>query len=134
MNDPTDMLTGDPVMEIDLGLTARQEQEVSALLQQAQTRRIEHATQRMQLAAAAGRERRMLEDGQVDIMIDPDSYHYWGQRLGYECWWDPQFVSEYQRDNEYSRVRSHPDNTTILVPGHAGISAGATRAFHKTYH
>lgn len=26
-------------------------------------------------------------------------YHYWGLRLGYECWSDKEFVEEYKRDN-----------------------------------
>jgi len=38
--------------------------------------------------------------------IDPHSYHYWGKRLGYKCWHDKQFLREYFRDNEESRVKT----------------------------
>ncbi len=47
------------------------------------------------------------------MMIPPTSYHYWGQRLGYECWEDAQFVREFLRDNEVCRVRSRPANTVV---------------------
>lgn len=46
-------------------------------------------------------------------MIPPTSYHYWGQRLGYECWEDEQFVREYWRDNEACRVKSRPANAMV---------------------
>jgi hypothetical protein len=63
---------------------------------------------RMALAAKAGGERRILKGdvgGYTDMMIDPVSYHYWGNRLGYACWDDPQFVAEYKRDNPECRVK-----------------------------
>jgi hypothetical protein len=47
--------------------------------------------------------------GEVDFQIHPVFYHYWGQRLGYECWDDPQFVRELKRDNEVVRVRNESD-------------------------
>jgi hypothetical protein len=47
------------------------------------------------------------------MMVPPTSYHYWGLRLGYECWDDEPFVREYLRDNEVSRVRSRPANATV---------------------
>lgn len=69
-------------------------------------------------AARAGGERKFLRsaegDGEVDMMIHPVSYHYWGQRLGYECWDDPQFRREYKRDNEVARVKSRSDRLTIV--------------------
>lgn len=37
--------------------------------------------------------------GRKVASIPPDSYHYWGQRLGYECWGDKQFLAEFLRDN-----------------------------------
>lgn len=47
------------------------------------------------------------------MMIPPTSYHYWGQRLGYECWEDKQFVREFLRDNEVCRVKTRPVNTMV---------------------
>lgn len=43
--------------------------------------------------------------GEMRMRIDADAYHYWGQRLGYECWKDPQFLHEYQRDNPAVKVK-----------------------------
>lgn len=67
------------------------------------------ARRRMAAAQRAGGERRILRDGDaggfVEMMIDPASYHYWGRRLGYQCWEDPQFRREYLRDNAESRVK-----------------------------
>jgi hypothetical protein len=64
----------------------------------------------MALAAKQGGERVVLrgrqDEGYIDMQIHPASYHYWGQRLGYDCWQDPQFRKEYLRDNEASRVKT----------------------------
>lgn len=53
--------------------------------------------------------------GQVDIHIHPESFHYWGQRLGYECWDDPQFLAEYKRDNPASRPNVVNDRLVVTV-------------------
>lgn len=39
--------------------------------------------------------------------IDAMAYHYWGKRLGYECWKDPQFRREYMRDNPEVRIKTN---------------------------
>lgn len=44
--------------------------------------------------------------GGLEARIDTAAFHYWGQRLGYECWTDKQFKKEFLRDNPQSRVRS----------------------------
>lgn len=44
--------------------------------------------------------------GQHIMTIDAVAYHYWGQRLGYECWADKQFRREYMRDNPEVRVNT----------------------------
>ena len=51
----------------------------------------------------------------VAVLNGPD-FHYWGQRLGYECWDDPEFLREYLRDNPDSRVNAPLAKTTILNP------------------
>ena len=42
--------------------------------------------------------------GRLRLRIDPYTYHYFGQRLGYKCWHDKQFFREFERDNPYARV------------------------------
>jgi hypothetical protein len=37
--------------------------------------------------------------GRKIASIPPESYHYWGHRLGYECWSDKAFMDEFLRDN-----------------------------------
>lgn len=59
--------------------------------------------------------------GQMTMRIDPDSYHYWGLRLGYACWKDKQFVKEYLRDNPECKVNSRPTKTTLVVSGNKKI-------------
>lgn len=44
--------------------------------------------------------------GRLRMRVDPDSYHYWGQRLGYDCWKDPTFLNEYEKNNPYCKVNS----------------------------
>lgn len=44
--------------------------------------------------------------GQLEMRIDPDSFHYWGQRLGYDCWNDKQFRKDYAKANPYCKVNS----------------------------
>jgi hypothetical protein len=40
------------------------------------------------------------------MRVPADAFHYWGQRLGYECWEDEQFLREYERDNPQVKVKS----------------------------
>ncbi|MDR1280299.1 MAG: hypothetical protein LBK99_05710 [Opitutaceae bacterium] len=47
--------------------------------------------------------------------IHAESYHYWGQRLGYECWDDPQFMREYLRDVPAARVRTVTGRVSVVV-------------------
>lgn len=70
------------------------------------------------LAAANARvERAALEGmGRLRMEVDADVYHYWGQRLGYECWNDPQWLREFERDNPEVRVPQRPRRTSIVVP------------------
>jgi hypothetical protein len=44
--------------------------------------------------------------GRLRMVITPDAFHYWGRRLGYECWRDHQFLREFERDNPAVRVKS----------------------------
>ena len=59
--------------------------------------------------------------GQLSARIPVDSYHYWGQRLGYACWKDEDFVQGFFRDNPECRVNSKAENTTLLVNGTKGL-------------
>lgn len=120
----------------DLGLNAAQDREVREVLCRWEEQRRRLARVRMRQAAAEGGERRVLRGpdgngGEVTMMVDPVSYHYWGQRLGYACWSDAQFCREYLRDNPEARVRSRSVNPTVLVQGRGGL--GGTRRFRKTY-
>jgi hypothetical protein len=44
--------------------------------------------------------------GTPTLEVDSYAYHYWGQRLGYECWHDKQFLREFWRDNPDARVKA----------------------------
>ncbi len=98
-------------------------------------RRARQAKCMKEIAAAqkTGGERRFLRGeggGEVEMMIHPTSYHYWGQRLGYECWDDPTFRREYRRDNPVARVKSVSEKLTIvkpdLVPNTSALKRGPT--------
>jgi hypothetical protein len=92
-----------------LGVTR---EDVLRELQYRAAKKREMMLKRMAAAQRAGGERRILRTadgdlGAVEMMIDPVSYHYWGQRLGYKCWEDEQFRREYLRDNDVARVKTH---------------------------
>jgi hypothetical protein len=87
----------------------------------------EAALREQALAAELGNVRFCLEYGEQDLMVHPVFYHYWGRRLGYECWQDAEFVREFQRDNEICRVKNVSRKTPIL--GHVG--SGMRRYFDK---
>jgi hypothetical protein len=90
-----------------LGVTREQ---VLAELDYRQRMKEEAMLKRLAAAQRAGGERRAIKtpfgEGYQDMMIDPVSYHYWGRRLGYECWECPQFRREYLRDNAQCRVKT----------------------------
>ena len=43
--------------------------------------------------------------GRLRMRVDGTAFHYWGQRVGYGCWKDEQFLKEFERDNPEARVR-----------------------------
>jgi hypothetical protein len=68
--------------------------------------------------AAAQPERTWCDGlGQMTLSIQGDAYHYWGQRLGYQCWGDKAFRREFARDNPGVRVRSRPRKTIVRIDG-----------------
>lgn len=44
--------------------------------------------------------------GQKVGSIPGEAYHFWGIKLGYECWDDKQFRHEFFRDNPQCKVNS----------------------------
>lgn len=115
--------------------------EVMDILQAYERQRIVAACKQIRQAAKAGRERKFISDGEgggeVKMMIHPTSYHYWGQRLGYDCWTDKQFCDEYLRDNDAARVTSRGARAAVgFRARQAGkpilqVSAGAVRERKK---
>jgi hypothetical protein len=83
---------------------------------------LELAKREQRLAASMGRDRKILPNGEVEFQIHAAFYHYWGQRLGYECWEDAQFVKEFLRDNEDARVVNHSNK--IIMGYRAAINFG----------
>jgi hypothetical protein len=88
-----------------------------------------------QSAAAVGEHRSIDGLGRLRMIIDPTAYHYWGQRLGYACWSDPQFLREYERDNPEvrvkcggTRIQSGWTPSTIAIP-----SLDRSRRSRKSY-
>lgn len=52
--------------------------------------------------------------GRLRLSIDPTSFHYWGQREGYEAWDDKGFVNEYERDNPQARVAQNSNKIQVV--------------------
>jgi hypothetical protein len=51
--------------------------------------------------------------GELKARIPISAIHYWGNRLGYECWNDEQFVNEYIKDNPEIAVNNRIKRTTV---------------------
>lgn len=95
------------------------------------------------MAAQNRKDHRSIEGlGRVRMNVGATAYHYWGQRLGYACWRDKQFLREYERDNPQVKVKcggtkiqtgydkkSPPEPLTGSL---VKISSGGKR-FTKTY-
>lgn len=64
--------------------------------------------------------------GRLRMRIDSTLYHHWGQKLGYDCWKDNQFLREVERDNPEVRVKC---GGTKLQVGWSGSS----KKFSKKY-
>jgi len=59
-------------------------------------------------------ERRSVDGlGAMKAQISADSYHYWGQRLGYDCWRDKKFMDGYLTENPQCRVKSKGTKTQV---------------------
>ena len=59
-----------------------------------------------QIAREHNQQHRSIDGlGRLRMVVAPDAFHYWGRRLGYECWRDKQFLNEFERDNPAVRVK-----------------------------
>lgn len=59
------------------------------------------------IGAINSKDHRAVEGlGTLKARIDASAVHYWGQRLGYDCWQEKQFLNEFLRDNPQSKVKS----------------------------
>ena len=94
------------MIAIEVEMAQRALKDVRALLIERQKKEFSTALVQQRLAAKVGGTRRLMEDGEVQMAVHPQFYHYWGQRLGYECWQDKQFVHEFLRDNPECRVKN----------------------------
>lgn len=97
--------------------------EMASLVGQALQRQLarEHKTSRANQSGGISREARKesyhTSFGQHKARIEATSYHYWGKRLGYDCWNDRKFIKEYLRDNPESRVNSAGGKNTMVGYG-----------------
>lgn len=86
------------------------------------------AERTQRLAAATAPESVSRPGGPAHVArVHPAFYHFWGQKLGYECWEDDQFVHEFLRDNPECRVEAKPARITV------GYSGPDKVKFHKKY-
>lgn len=85
------------------------------------------------IARDLGQNRRSLEGlGRPRLEVDTWAFHYWGQRLGYKCWKDPQFLREFERDNPACRVKAK-GTREIQVGYGTGCAGGRAPKFRKSY-
>lgn len=97
-------------------------EDIVAELDRRAQREFEKAVREQRLAAKNFGETRVMKcaDGTgayLDFRVHRYFYHYWGQRLGYECWSDAQFVRQFLMKNPECRVKLVRDTQIV-----AGIS------------
>jgi hypothetical protein len=97
------------VAELQRGRLAREAMTIA----QAPARQVEQAR------AHAGTAKSLDGLGRLRMVITADAYHYWGRRLGYECWRDKAFLREYERDNAAVRVKSRGTRIQVGYRGYA---------------
>ena len=51
--------------------------------------------------------------GELKAQIPISAFHYWGQRLGYECWDDKTFMDDYIKENPEVAVKNRIKRTTV---------------------
>lgn len=122
----------------DFGLTNAQQDSVKDVLGVIARKKINRMHQEMAAMARDGGQRMIIRctdgnGGEVAMQIHPFSYHYWGNRLGYQCWEDAQFKREYLRDVPEARVKSTAANPTVIVQGSGGLAAAGKKRFSKAY-
>jgi hypothetical protein len=94
-------------------------EEVKAKLAERRFAALVEASKRLTLAAKAGRERFHVGDGDnggyVQFMADPFVYHQFGQRWGYDCWKDKDFIRHTLKHIPEMKVVSRSRKTTVPV-------------------
>jgi hypothetical protein len=76
-------------------------------------KKADQAEAQQRLIARENQDRVWKDDGIKRAAVHPMFFHYWGQRLGYDCWDDDQFMREFLRDNEDCRVKSRSDKIMV---------------------
>lgn len=72
-----------------------------------QKNRVDAAIQAKRAAKYAQERHKSVDGlGQKIASIPPTAFHFWGQKLGYDCWNDKNFMREFLRDNPECRVNS----------------------------
>lgn len=59
--------------------------------------------------------------GQLEREIPETSWHFWGQKLGYQCWSDKKFLAEWDRDNPQYKVAYQSSKQAVMVNGTKGL-------------
>ena len=104
------------------------------LRRQHDAERVQAKTRQALAARHLGTARKSVNGlGRPRLEVDTYAYHYWGKRLGYKCWRDPQFLREFERDNPEARVKAK--GTKEIHVGWAGVTEFKPRVarFTKTY-
>lgn len=115
------------MFEIDGSLAVQLEQE---LRNGWQKNRIDAAIEAKQAAKYAYQKHKSVDGiGQKIASIPPTAFHFWGQKLGYDCWNDKGFMREFLRDNPECRVNS--GGTKDIHVGWVPSSSPRSRTVYK---
>lgn len=63
--------------------------------------------------------------GRLRMRVDPTHFHYWGQKLGYQCWSDKGFLHDVEK--------VHPELKTKCEGTKLQVGFGSKPKYHKAY-
>jgi hypothetical protein len=63
--------------------------------------------------------------GKLRARIPASAYHFWGQKLGYQCWQNATFIKEFLRDNPGLETKG---GSTKLMVGYGKSTSDGSKS------
>ena len=77
--------------------------------------------------------------GRLRMRVTPEHYHFWGQKFGYKCWKDTEFLNDVEKWNPELKVKCGGTKLQVGYGTPSGFTAApagkqpAPKRFTQTY-